>query len=159
MFNPGPCFSAVREGLGMKVPFSIEYFIPYWRLDFFNFASRDCLFSILGPSWVKKSKQVKTFRRSYRAIPAGPTPPTLSPSKPLPSKPLPTDLLRTWFRPGSGLKSLFSSPNRVEIRSKLGTIQEPLTRTNCLKGTGSTPPICTAVCPPFVTLCLVASKL
>ena len=27
-FNPRPCFSAVREGPGMKKPFSIENFIP-----------------------------------------------------------------------------------------------------------------------------------
>ena len=27
-FNPGPCFSAARGGLGMKRPFSIENFIP-----------------------------------------------------------------------------------------------------------------------------------
>ena len=31
----------------------------------------------------------------------------------------------------------------------LGTVQEPPTRTTCLKSTGSTPPICTAVRPPF----------
>ena len=35
-FNPRPCFSAAREG-------------P-WKLDFFNMASRDWFFSILGPS-------------------------------------------------------------------------------------------------------------
>ena len=29
MFNPGPCFSAAREGLGMKKQFKIEHFIPY----------------------------------------------------------------------------------------------------------------------------------
>ena len=28
-FNPRPCFSAAREGPGMKKPFSIENFIPY----------------------------------------------------------------------------------------------------------------------------------
>ena len=28
-FIPGPCFSAAREGPGMKKPFSIENFIPY----------------------------------------------------------------------------------------------------------------------------------
>ena len=33
-FNPGPCFSAAREGPGMKKPFPIENFIPYWKLDF-----------------------------------------------------------------------------------------------------------------------------
>ena len=43
-------FFAAREGLGMKKPFSIENFISYWRLDFFNISSRDWFFSILGPS-------------------------------------------------------------------------------------------------------------
>ena len=28
-FNPEPCFSAAREGPGMKKQFSIENFIPY----------------------------------------------------------------------------------------------------------------------------------
>ena len=37
---------------------------------------------------------------------------------------------------------------------KLGTVQEPPNRTTCLKSTGRTPPICTAVHPSFVTLCL-----
>ena len=41
-------------------------------------------------------------------------------------------------------------------RAFLGTVQEPPTRTTCLKSTGGTPPICTAVRPPFATL---ASKL
>ena len=36
----------------------------------------------------------------------------------------------------------------------LGTAQEPPTRTTCLKSAGSTPPICTAIRPPFATLCL-----
>ena len=49
-FNPRPCFSAAREGPGMKISFSIENFILYWKLDFFNIASRDWIFSILGPS-------------------------------------------------------------------------------------------------------------
>ena len=49
-FNPRPCFSAAREGPRMKKPFSTENFIPYWKLDFFNMASRDWFFSILGPS-------------------------------------------------------------------------------------------------------------
>ena len=31
----------------------------------------------------------------------------------------------------------------------MGTVQEPPTRTTCLKSTGSTPPICTAVPPPI----------
>ena len=38
--------------------------------------------------------------------------------------------------------------------SILGTAREPPTRTTCLKSTGSTPPICAAAPPPFVTLCL-----
>ena len=40
----------------------------------------------------------------------------------------------------------------------MGTVQEPLTRTTCLRSTGGTPPICTAVHPPFVTLCLAGFK-
>ena len=47
---PNPVFFAAREGPGMKKPFSIENFIPYSKLDFFNMASRDWIFSILGPS-------------------------------------------------------------------------------------------------------------
>ena len=41
-FNPGPCFSAVREGPGMKKPFLIENFIPYWKLDFFQYLTNFC---------------------------------------------------------------------------------------------------------------------
>ena len=41
---------------------------------------------------------------------------------------------------------------------RMGTIQESPTRTTCLKSTGSTPPIRTAVRPPFVTLCLAGFK-
>ena len=48
-FNPRPCFSAAREGPGMKFSVSIENFISYWKLDFFNIASWDWIFSILGP--------------------------------------------------------------------------------------------------------------
>ena len=40
----------------------------------------------------------------------------------------------------------------------MGTVQEPPTRTTCLKSTGGTPPICTAIRPPFVTLCLAGFK-
>ena len=41
------------------------------------------------------------------------------------------------------------------LKNKVGTVQEPPTRTTCLKSTGGTPPICTALRPPpFVTLCL-----
>ena len=40
-FNPGPCSSAAREGLGMKKPFSIENVIPHQKLDFFNIASQE----------------------------------------------------------------------------------------------------------------------
>ena len=35
-YNPDSCFSAVREEPGMKKIFSIENFIPYWKLDFFS---------------------------------------------------------------------------------------------------------------------------
>ena len=38
-FNLGPCFSTAREGPGMKKPFSIENFIPCWKLDFFSVPS------------------------------------------------------------------------------------------------------------------------
>ena len=41
-----------------------------------------------------------------------------------------------------------------EISHTLKTVQEPPTRTTRLKSTGSTPPICTTVRPPFVMLCL-----
>ena len=34
IFNPRPCFSAAREGLGMKKPFSIENYIPYCAIRF-----------------------------------------------------------------------------------------------------------------------------
>ena len=51
-FNPRPSFSAAREGPGMKKPFSIENFIPYWKLDFFNMASRDFIFFNPGALWV-----------------------------------------------------------------------------------------------------------
>ena len=46
-----PCFSAAREGLGMKKPFSIEHVIPYWKLKFFNIASRDWFFFNPGAPW------------------------------------------------------------------------------------------------------------
>ena len=39
----------------------------------------------------------------------------------------------------------------------MGAVQESPTRATCLKSfkhTGGTPPICTAIRPPFVTLCL-----
>ena len=75
-FNPGPCFSAAREGLGMKKPFSIENLIPYWKLDFFNIASRDWIFSILEPSGKESAEFVgllsdwvefrRNLVRSYR---------------------------------------------------------------------------------------------
>ena len=74
-YSPGPCFSAVREGLGMKKPFSIENFIPYWKLDFFNLSSRDWFFSILpkGPFRTKNTttiaKTVKFLRRSVFTAP------------------------------------------------------------------------------------------
>ena len=35
-----------------------------------------------------------------------------------------------------------------------GLFRNPQNRTTCLKSTGGTPPICTAVRPPFLTLCL-----
>ena len=40
-----------------------------------------------------------------------------------------------------------SSSSFAVVLSILGTVQEPPTRTTCLKGTGGTPPICTAVPP------------
>ena len=43
---------------------------------------------------------------------------------------------------------------KLKLCSYLGTVQESPTRTTCLKCTGSTPPICTAVRPSFVTLFL-----
>ena len=36
-----------------------------------------------------------------------------------------------------------------KVSQELGTVQEPPTRTTCLKSTGSTPPICTTVAPPI----------
>ena len=47
---PGPVFLWPERGPEWKKPFPIENFIPYWKLDFFNIASRDWIFSILGPS-------------------------------------------------------------------------------------------------------------
>ena len=62
-FNPRPCFSAAREGPRMKISFSIENFIPYWKLEFFNIASRDWIFSILGPSGKSETGRI-WFRRA-----------------------------------------------------------------------------------------------
>ena len=46
---------------------------------------------------------------------------------------------------GSSLGTIHSATEQMS----LSTVQEPPTRTTCLKGTGSTPPICTAVRPPI----------
>ena len=41
--------------------------------------------SSLLKTWLSLGLVVKTFRRSYRASPAGPTPPAQTPSEPLPT--------------------------------------------------------------------------
>ena len=48
---PGPVFLPPESSPEWKKKtFSIENYIPYWKLDFFKNASRDWVFSILGPS-------------------------------------------------------------------------------------------------------------
>ena len=66
-FNPKPCFSAAGKVPGMKISFSIENFIPCWKLDFFNIASRDWIFSILGPLWGVISPAIWAARERERA--------------------------------------------------------------------------------------------
>ena len=66
---PNPVFfSVAREGPGMKKTFSIENFIPYWKLDFFNVASRDWFFQSWGPPGLKKFKiasGIEIFKRDW----------------------------------------------------------------------------------------------
>ena len=62
----------------------------------------------------------RNFPRSYRAISAGPTP-----LAPTPSEHLPPDLIQTWFWPDSDLKSAFSGPNQIEIRSEIRSKSGP----------------------------------
>ena len=67
----------------------------------------------------QRTHKVKTFRRSYRAVSARPTPPSWTPSEPLPPDPI-----LTWFGPDSDPKSPFfrskSGPNQVRGRGSEG---------------------------------------
>ena len=55
------------------------------------------------------------------------------------------------YLPYGWMEAEFASDDYLILLS-VGTVQEPPTRTSCLKSAGSTPPICTTVRPPFVTL-------
>ena len=58
---PGPVFLRPERGPN-EISFSIENFIPYWKLDFFNIASRDWNFSILGPSGFQTFSGFRAWR-------------------------------------------------------------------------------------------------